>query len=93
MSKKGSNVVFAMGVLGVAAVHLFFSFLVSFAAGISPPGSPWSVASKILMFPLLSVPALDKLPSWLGWPMWGALSMSWGFAICWAVRRLSRGGR
>lgn len=89
---RGSGkVAFGLGGLGVAALHFVLSFFVSFAAGLSSQNSPWSLASKILMFPLLSIPEPKGLPDWIGWPIWIALSLSWGFAICWAIRRFARG--
>ena len=93
MSRTGSKLGFAAGVLGVGALHFGVSFFVSFAAGISPPGSAWQLASKVLMFPLLSIPALAGLPLWTYWPLWGALSLGWGFAICFVVRRCHRAGQ
>jgi hypothetical protein len=42
------------------------------------------------MFPLLSIPAMDDLPEWMGWPMWGALSLSWGAIIASLLRKASR---
>ena len=88
---SASKVGFGLGVLSVAALHFGASFFVSFAAGISPSNSPWKMASKVLMFPLLSIPVLDDLPPWMGWPMWGALSLGWGFAICFFIRHAARG--
>ncbi len=85
-----SKIAFGLGVLGVASLHFGASFFVGFAAGVSPNSSPWKLASKTLMFPLLSIPQLDDLPDWAGWPLWGALSFAWGFGICSLVRRAAR---
>lgn len=79
---------FALSVLVVAALHFGTSFFVSFAAGISPPGSAWQIASKILMFPLLSLgEGMDNLPGILPWLLWAGLSLGWGLLICTLVRR------
>lgn len=77
---------FALFVVVFALLHGFFSFFISFAAGISPAGNRWKVVSDILTFPLQLVP--DNAPGWLALPLWGAVSLCWGLCAALILRKL-----
>jgi len=84
-----AKIIFAASVVGVAALHFVISFFVGFAAGISPPGNPFRLASQILSFPLAQIQSKND-PGIFGWILWIGISLVWGFAICFLVRSLAR---
>ncbi len=83
---------FALGVLGVAALHFVVSFFLAFAAGISE-SRLLKVASNVLTFPLQFIPNQFALPGVLNWLPWVLLSLGWGVGLCSLLRALGRGAR
>ncbi len=75
--------------LMIAVLHFILTFFLGFATGVGTLKSFWVVLVKILTFPL-SLISIPNNPAWLGWAAWIVLSLIWGFAIAYGVRRISK---
>ena len=82
------KMLFAAGVLTVAAIHFLFSFFVSFAAG-TGGGLAYKLTSQILTFPLWLIPGSATSSSPFDWLPWVLLSLAWGIVICYFMRFVS----
>ena len=76
--------------LVIAILHFIITFLLGFATGVGALKSFWVVLVKVLTFPLSIINPSPNEPAWLGWGAWILLSLVWGFAIAYGVRRISK---
>lgn len=76
---------FALGVVAVAVVHFFGTFLLGFLTGTTQGGNrPLVIILNVLTFPLWLLPTTDEGPMAgpLGWLLWVGISLLWGVLIC-----------
>jgi hypothetical protein len=83
MKNQKERILFGLSVLFVAAFHFVISFYLSFAAGIGADRTTKFIAN-VLTFPLQFIPANSNIPFF---PVWGLLSLIWGWAICYGIKR------
>jgi hypothetical protein len=89
MNVKVNSTLFIMQALGIAVLHFMVTFFLGFATGVGTLKSFWVGLVKVLTFPLSVIPGTDN-PWWLGWLAWVLLSLIWGFAIAYIMRRFAR---